>query len=149
MKLGRIFLTASIFIALAWSQAAFAHETKEGDQTITMHSEAVMDNQASQAAKKVLMQVQSSVHAIEQMVSDGKLTDIHAEILKAETSVRSIIDKVSVTGGPGTRLNTSLQQLAAELSKIHKSPNDGDAATVAADLKRIKKALKVVEAAMN
>lgn len=159
MKMTHILLTTSMIAALAAFQPALAHggEAHSAGKAAAGADAKVVSKAAADAkldskaatAQKALFAVHDSVKVLGALVKGGKFDAIHEEIEKAEGSINAIEANATLEGTHRIRLEASLQQLAAQLAKLHTASDAKDAEKTKAEFKKVEGALKLVENALK
>jgi hypothetical protein len=120
----KLLITTTIISALALSQPAFAQTTTTQDE---------------------LAKIQVTMQSISEMVTSGKLDNVHAQIEKIEVSAKLIKEKSGFDGDKKTRLEAALKQMDTQLGKVHSASDSKDVEKTKSEFKKAEAALKLVE----
>jgi len=120
----KLLITTAIISSLIAFQPAFAQATN---------------------TQGALTEIQATMQSISEMVGNGKLDNVHAQIEKIEVSTNLIKEKSGLDGDKKTRLEATLKQMDAQLGKVHSASDSKDIEKTKSEFKKAEAALKLVE----
>jgi len=120
----KLLITTAIISSLVAFQPAFAQATN---------------------TQEALTEIQATMKSISEMVSNGKLDNVHAQIEKIEVSAKLVKEKSGFDGDKKTRLEAALKQMDTQLGKVHSASDSKDVEKTKSEFKKAEAALKLVE----
>lgn len=144
----KLLLTAAILALTGLQQPAFAHGDEEhGDQP----HEATAEMVAPSTAPEALTSIQTGMSTIGSQIETGKFNLIHEEIEKIDSAAKDLKSNEAVGEEKKARLESSVDQLIAQLGKLHTVTDGKEVVKTQADaeFKKAQGALKLLEAALK
>ena len=140
----KLLLTAAILALTGLNQPVFAHGDEEHGEH---HQEAAAEMAApAMTAEEALTSIQGGMTALGSQIEAGQLDLTHAEIEKINASLKSLKASATVVDDKKARLESSINQLVAQLGKLHTVADAKDAEKSKSEFKKAQGALKLVEA---
>lgn len=122
---------------------AIAHESEEA------HPHEAAITSPSTTSSQALAQLQEGIKIIDTLAAESK-EGIHDEIEKLEKGpIASLAADTSIAHDKKDRLTASLNQLKAQLGKVHDAADKKDVAATNVELKKAHGALKMIEAILK
>lgn len=145
----KLLLTAAILILTGLHQPDFAYGS-EGHGNQPHESEAEMAT-PSITEQEPLTSIQTGMSTIGSQIEAGQFNLIHAEIEKIDSATKDLKSSATVGDEKRARLASSIDQLVAQLGKLHTVTDDKEVVKSKADteFKKAQGAMKLVESALK
>lgn len=143
----KLLLTAAIIALTGLNQPAFAHGDEDhGNQGHEATSQMAMP---AMTVQESLASIQTGMTTIGGQIEAGTLDATHEEIEKIDMAAKMLKENAKVSEDKKARLDSSLDQLSAQLNKLHQATDAKDAEKSKAEFKKAEGALKLVESALK